>query len=144
MYSNYFNFGSCNCKYMVPYNGIAVTYDFLLGSRSFAYECKLLFLKLNCLFCPFDAQKTSKQYDNFETSSSREIILQHAKWMVKWQKIWCCSSPKVPSLFRKPHIYPLVSFTLDFLQFKQLNYVPDFRLFCQLQISHATNRFQLT
>ena len=62
----------------------------------------------------------------------REIILQHAKWMVKWQKIWCCSSPEVPSLFRKPHIYPLVSFTLDFLQFKQLNYVPDFRLFCQL------------
>ena len=56
--------------YIVPSNGIAVIYDFLLGSRSFAYECKLLFLKLNCLFCPFDAQKTSKQYANFKTSSS--------------------------------------------------------------------------
>ena len=59
-----------------------------------------------------------------------EIILQHAKWMVKLEKIWRFSSPKVPSIVGIPHIYPLVSFTLDFLQIKQLNYVPDFRLFC--------------
>ena len=26
---NYFNVGSCNCKYIVPSNGIAVIYDFL-------------------------------------------------------------------------------------------------------------------
>ena len=61
-----------------------------------------------------------------------EIILQHARWMIKLQKIWCCSSPKGPLLFGIPHIYPLVSFTLDFLQFKQFNYVPDFQLFGQL------------
>ena len=72
-----------------------------------------------------------------------EIILQRAKWMIKSLKIWCCSSPKVPLLFGIPLIYPLVSFTFDFLQLKQFNYVPDFRLFCQLQLLHATNQFQL-
>ena len=63
-----------------------------------------------------------------------EIILQHPKWMVKLQKIWCCSSPKVPLLFGIPYIYPIVSFTFDFLQFKQLDYVPDFRLFFSVSV----------